>query len=428
MNLQRLVLVSAVAFALAAAFALRLGAQDAAPPREEVDALLRKLGSSDPLVRDEATAALRKLGPAAVPALQEAAQSGDAEVATRAGQLLREIEKPQADAADRAASARGRAGRGRGPGWPGGLRQGFSVTFGGPGSVQIQQDANGHVRVAVTQQKDGKSITEVYEADSAEEFKQKYPEIAKKYGVGGRGGFTVPGFDMHIFDPFNGESEDLDQAGKDFQKRLQESLSGGMQGLGKEIQEMLRRLERELQGGRRRRAQPREEEQSGEDLLPPDEDESAAAAPPMTDPGSADAEDADAADPDEDADQPAAPPQPQRRSGKAPRPATPLKPAPRELGLGVEFIEPALQAHLGLGSEEGVLVNEVKPDSLAERTGFSRYDVILSIDGRPVTTHFEFRRMVLEALAAGKDFSVELIRGGKRQTLVVKSAPAAEPK
>src|SRR3990172_410066 len=58
----------------------------------KVKELVRMLGDDDPTLREEATEELIKMGQAAKRAVDEAAQSADAEVKVRAGYILRVIE------------------------------------------------------------------------------------------------------------------------------------------------------------------------------------------------------------------------------------------------------------------------------------------------------------------------------------------------
>jgi len=72
-----------------------------AVPAADVAQLLEDLGSPQPSVRDQATGRIRALGPAAVPALKDAAQHGSPEIVGKAKSLIDEIQT-----ADKAASVR----------------------------------------------------------------------------------------------------------------------------------------------------------------------------------------------------------------------------------------------------------------------------------------------------------------------------------
>jgi len=111
------------------------------------------------------------------------------------------------------------------------------------------------------------------------------------------------------------------------------------------------------------------------------------------------------------------------RSGEAPAPA----PAPegpkggREFGIKIDGVGETLRDQLSLKEGEGVLVGEVKPGSVAEKAGIQQHDIILKVDGKAAGDKWEFRKDVLRALEKG-DFDVEILRGGKRQTLKAKPA------
>ncbi|MBI3267775.1 MAG: PDZ domain-containing protein [Planctomycetes bacterium] len=409
--MKRFVLVGSCLAALTLAVSFRLAAEDGAPSPRDIESRIQELGSSDAKVRDSATEKLRKMGEAAVPALRDAAKSDDAEVSTRARQLLAEVERKTDAPSEEAEQPRPGRRRALSP-----FGQGFSITFGGPSSVQIQQDANGHLRVSVTEEKDGKSVTETYEADSAEQFREKFPEIAKKYGLekGARG--RLPRLGFRFFnpadpDPFGGQ-------GGPFNQELERQIRNQMKGLERELQEMLKQLGGAGGGAIRRFGridqQPREEAQGEEGGLKEEEDDDADDEEPLT-------------EPDPEAKAPAAP--------KATKPAD-LKPAPaaapaagrpnRELGVVAEYIDAPLRAQLGLQGEEGVLVSEIKSGSPAEKAGLARYDVILKVGGAPVTTQWEFRRLVQPKLASGRSFTLDLIRGGKPLAVTVKGVDAEE--
>jgi membrane-associated protease RseP (regulator of RpoE activity) len=86
----------------------------------------------------------------------------------------------------------------------------FNIIISGasPGtkSFSMSQDATGKIVVTITESdKNGKQTTKTYEASNSEEFKQKYPEIAKEYGIGEKQPTTIeiPDFDFDdIFKDF----------------------------------------------------------------------------------------------------------------------------------------------------------------------------------------------------------------------------------
>ena len=99
---------------------------------------------------------------------------------------------------------------------------------------------------------------------------------------------------------------------------------------------------------------------------------------------------------------------------------TPI-PGGRELGVKVQEIGETLRDQLSLKENEGVLVTEVKPGSVAEKAGLKEHDILLKLEGKTVTDRWQFRADVLSAL--GKpEFDLDILRAGKNLTVKVKAA------
>jgi len=150
---------------------------------EDAAALVKKLGSEDYAVREDAQKKLIEMGEDAVPALEEALKSDDLEVRLRAGRALRAIggEAKQAEQ-ERQAQQPAQPAR------PGVQQHTTSM-----------QMVPGKVTVTVTETVDGKEETKTYEAASLEELKEKYPELAPQLGrfefhVGRRDEFDMDKF------------------------------------------------------------------------------------------------------------------------------------------------------------------------------------------------------------------------------------------
>jgi len=107
-----------------------------------------------------------------------------------------------------------------------------------------------------------------------------------------------------------------------------------------------------------------------------------------------------------------------RRPGQEPGPAPAPENAPagREFGIKVGAVSETLRDQLSLKEEEGVAVEEVKPGSVAEKAGIRKHDIILKVDGKPVADKWQFRRDVADAMGT-KGFDLEVLRGGRRETL-----------
>lgn len=100
-------------------------------------------------------------------------------------------------------------------------------------------------------------------------------------------------------------------------------------------------------------------------------------------------------------------------------------PAPGEYWLGLMCVpaDPALRAQLNLPENQGMLVVQVLPESPAAKAGIAQHDILLSFGGQPLGALDDLLKAVEDAKDAAKP--VELIRGGKRQTIEV--APAKRP-
>lgn len=89
------------------------------------------------------------------------------------------------------------------------------------------------------------------------------------------------------------------------------------------------------------------------------------------------------------------------------------------LGVLVGAVGPALQIHLSLPEEQGILVVAVLENSLADQAGLKRFDILLGFDGTGLPSEEDLRSIVERAFQKD-EFPIELIRDGKRQTLKVK--------
>lgn len=94
--------------------------------------------------------------------------------------------------------------------------------------------------------------------------------------------------------------------------------------------------------------------------------------------------------------------------------------------IGVRCVEvPALlRAQLDLDEGQGVLVEEVVPESPAREAGLKAFDVVFAVDGRKVSDQAALADMV--AKADGKELKIDYVRGGRKQSLTVKPAPRPE--
>jgi len=70
------------------------------------------------------------------------------------------------------------------------------------------------------------------------------------------------------------------------------------------------------------------------------------------------------------------------------------------------------------GKTEGVVVEEVRPESPAEKAGLKRADVIVEFDGERVRSTRQFGRLVQET-PPGKTVKATIIRDGRRQSVEI---------
>jgi hypothetical protein len=103
-------------------------------------------------------------------------------------------------------------------------------------------------------------------------------------------------------------------------------------------------------------------------------------------------------------------------------------PLAEKVGVRTQPVPPVARAQLALGDAPALALEEIKPGSIAARAGLARYDVVLSVDGKPCGGDAD-----LEALARAGDHQIEFLRGGKRETASVSveadrpAPPPAEP-
>jgi serine protease Do len=91
------------------------------------------------------------------------------------------------------------------------------------------------------------------------------------------------------------------------------------------------------------------------------------------------------------------------------------------IGVGLRDIDADLQRSLGLPVSHGALVQDVTPDSPADRAGLRTYDVIVSFDGAPVASDDELIREI-SAKNPGTAAQVGALRDGRPANFTVKLA------
>ena len=90
-----------------------------------------------------------------------------------------------------------------------------------------------------------------------------------------------------------------------------------------------------------------------------------------------------------------------------------------EIGVAVRSITPDLLEGLNLPTSRGVLLEDVTPDSPADKAGLKIGDVITSVGGKPVTNVRQFSLDLLE-YKVGQTTTIAGLRGNKPMTYSVK--------
>ena len=98
------------------------------------------------------------------------------------------------------------------------------------------------------------------------------------------------------------------------------------------------------------------------------------------------------------------------------------------LGADAQDMAPDVAEQLGLPpSTKGLVVADITADSPADKAGLRIADVILSIDGKPLSAREDLRLAIAER-PPGTKVSLKIVRDGKPLTLTVAlgSAPEAQ--
>ena len=107
------------------------------------------------------------------------------------------------------------------------------------------------------------------------------------------------------------------------------------------------------------------------------------------------------------------------------RRALPLSPAPF-LGIATSPLPPVLSAQLGLPDGFGLVVDEVVPDSPADKAGVKRFDVLRQFNDQNLVDPSQLATLV-RAQARDAEVSLTLLRKGQEQKVTVKIAERPMP-
>jgi len=122
----------------------------------------------------------------------------------------------------------------------------------------------------------------------------------------------------------------------------------------------------------------------------------------------------------------APPPNPNPNPGGE-RPRTGPAPGQGRLGVFVDRPSDVLVEQLSLKKDQGLVVQEVRPDSPAAKAGLKQYDILLEVGGKPIPSEVgEFTRM-LGDVKADTPVDLVILRKGKQETIKGVTLPEARP-
>lgn len=319
---------------------------------KRIQKLIEDLGSANYETREEATKELKKIGTRAISALEKAKKSNDPEIAQRAAEILKEIKEEDY----RKKKEQQRKERGR---------------ILGQSDIFIKTPTfTAHIKNgAVTVETDG----EKYEADSIEEFKEKYPEIydktLKNYNFSfewGKPDLETPFRDFDFDEEFGWLPERLRKMQEDLQKRFRKFFDQPLEPFDfKDFEERLRDKLDEL---------------FGQFKFPV---------------------------PDEDQDDETIP-IPKKGSG------------PRLAILFGNLTDEIRKENKMSETDTGVVVSSLKEESPLYRLGLRKGDIILKVNGKSAEKKWDIRKIIREVLEKEDTITIDIIRKAEKLTLSAK--------
>jgi serine protease Do len=91
------------------------------------------------------------------------------------------------------------------------------------------------------------------------------------------------------------------------------------------------------------------------------------------------------------------------------------------LGVGIQNLTPELAEYYGLKDQKGVLVARVFEGDPADKAGIKANDIIIAVDGKPITTSRELTGTIAN-IPVGQKTPITILRDGKEKTVKVKIA------
>jgi serine protease Do len=95
------------------------------------------------------------------------------------------------------------------------------------------------------------------------------------------------------------------------------------------------------------------------------------------------------------------------------------------LGVGIQDVDQDLATALKLPGQNGVLLTDVRSGGPGSKGGLSRGDVVVKVDGKPVTSTGQFRNLIASS-GAKKRVGLDVVRDGKLQSLSVELGEVPE--
>jgi serine protease Do len=97
------------------------------------------------------------------------------------------------------------------------------------------------------------------------------------------------------------------------------------------------------------------------------------------------------------------------------------------IGVSIQAVTAELAQGMGLPSRQGALISRVTDAGPAAKAGLRNGDLIVNFDGKPVADNRALPRIVANT-PIGKTVPVDVLRGGRKQTLQIQVAKLAEDK
>ena len=91
------------------------------------------------------------------------------------------------------------------------------------------------------------------------------------------------------------------------------------------------------------------------------------------------------------------------------------------LGVGIQDLTPELAEYYGIKDRQGVLIAQVFEGDPADKAGIKAKDVIIEVDGKPVSSSRELTAMIA-AIPVGQKTPVKILRDGQEKTVNVEIA------